>query len=358
MTIKDYTKKVTAKSYFDLMNIIHNDGNDLRENYIFRGLEDSSYKLVPSALREVNNKLSTYIGNDFKLPQSISIEDVIKDALVDVEDIPEWAKFLVIEIDKDGKPLNIDLENQIYDNGDFQVKKELYVLLKFLNFADKSGLKITDNYEVRSNIHNYTGYNPKMWPEQKFIEVMSLAQHYGLPTQLLDWSYDYKVALYFSLKDIVTECKNSDGIIWAFNYKIYEKYSNKESPYFNQLRFYRPEYNRNPYLKAQKGLFTYIIDNPTNQSKKELNKRIIDEIKNKTTPTERWWCGSKIPKITTFDINDDDILFYRIKIPKNKKSQLLNELYADGYSEEYLFPDYKGAILAMENKIKLENLLK
>ena len=34
-------------------------------------------------------------------------------------------------------------------DGEFQVKKELYVLFKFLNFADRNGLKVTDNVEVR-----------------------------------------------------------------------------------------------------------------------------------------------------------------------------------------------------------------
>ena len=52
----------------------------------------------------------------------------------------------------------------------------------------------------------------------EFIEVISLAQHYGVPTKVLDWTYDYKVALYFALKDILKDKNNySDGVLWAFN---------------------------------------------------------------------------------------------------------------------------------------------
>lgn len=31
-------------------------------------------------------------------------------------------------------------------------------------------------------------------------QVIELAQHYGIPTRFLDWSYDIKVALYFALE--------------------------------------------------------------------------------------------------------------------------------------------------------------
>ena len=42
----------------------------------------------------------------------------------------------------------------------FKLKKELYVLFKFLNFADRNGLKVIDNVEVRRNIHKYMQYAP------------------------------------------------------------------------------------------------------------------------------------------------------------------------------------------------------
>ena len=73
-----YIKEETANSYCDLMKIIYNDGNDLRDNFVFRGLEDSSYDLTPSALRKKNNKLNNFIGNDFVLSQRMSVEYAIE----------------------------------------------------------------------------------------------------------------------------------------------------------------------------------------------------------------------------------------------------------------------------------------
>ena len=58
------------------------------------------------------------------------------------------------------------------------------------------------------------------------------------------------------------------------------------------------------------------------------------------------------------NLSPKDTILYKIIIPKELKAKILNELYLEGYSEEYLFPGYEGVSKHVINEVKLRNLLK
>lgn len=243
---KDGINKIKIKSYDELVNLIRGKYKqtcpDLRENYIFRGLSNIKYELIPSSLRK--NKSNQLNINKLIEPNKkfkVKIDKTIakNNNLNYIEQ--EYDKNNVIVLfDKYGAP--VDDKNSKYraPENKLQTERELYILMKFLNYADKSGLKINAEGSSRDLLHYKTNdpFDENM--NSNITEIMGLAQHYGLPTKALDWSYDYRVSLYFVVKDILLNRKSNDGVLWALNYKLIENHESNNKDYYVNLLIHRP----------------------------------------------------------------------------------------------------------------------
>ncbi len=154
-------------------------------------------------------------------------------------------------------------------------------------------------------------------PDQDLTEIdewtkSAIAQHHGIPTPILDWTFCPKIALFFASQYVDSQ---EDAEVIALYGK--PKTMSKEEGYDIDEAF--------PYLNTlqvcdrqvkQKGLFTY---NPFFDQKKPVP---IDEIESYNEP-----------KFTVF----------RYRIPQNLKTRILSELDEQGINFKMIYHDKEGA---------------
>jgi hypothetical protein len=83
------------------------------------------------------------------------------------------------------------------------------------------------------------------------LEIFAIAQHHGIPTLLLDWSFDPLVASYFAAEGLVNESNCNNLAVWALRRSLFES---KTSWPLARLTI---RAGVTPFVDAQAALFTW-----------------------------------------------------------------------------------------------------
>lgn len=250
-----------------LIQILEEGGGN--DHYLYRGHKESSFELIPSALR----------------PDSCPGLTIVKYLNKYIE---ENYKELVGNNNSggDGKQ---DVELQDNENN--------RIMLLFYQLATEKGLKLP--YVDRSNDYLSSHFIRSSGSvddrtNKTYLKLASIAQHYGFPTLLLDWTRDPYCGLYFALTGVLDDCfkKINEGedvddflegsfSIWCLNADNV-LYSEVDSD--NHMKLFSFNHYDNMNIIAQKGILSHVTSYADNDTPSMESLKGEKVVKNRTKP--------------------------------------------------------------------------
>lgn len=163
-----------------------------------------------------------------------------------------------------------------------------------------------------------------------YLSVLTLAQHYGIPTRLLDWTANPLVALFFSCKN-----NDTDGCVWVLQKTFYQNNINNN---FSIHTTFRDYINHNFSSSANFNFKMPVIFYPNFIDNRMRNQNSVFMLwGNIENPFDDNFYKHNAIDITSTENSKKCI--YKLEIPSSYKHQILVELDWIGINDSFIFYD-------------------
>ena len=200
-----------------------------------------------------------------------------------------------------------------------------------------------------------------------YLEWLVYAQHFGVPTRLLDFTHNPLVALYFAC----SKEENIDGAFWIFNLINYKKIHSKllknepdvnENTTRNELIYEIISELKNETFRCSKfpiHFIPYYLDERMSVQSSSFLLWGQDECPFEEMITEKNYINISLTEkdISVENEGKSEEFVLKMTIPHEKKKSILEELDLLGVNPKSIFPGLDGIGKYIENYYNVEGKL-